>query len=842
MLKLFFLSVLLALGTILQAEECQNEKEYNAPCAPGPKHMRAAVRHIESAGIGYNNGYTTLEVFLAQDPREWDIIPFLDIRGHVFNDGRFAMNAGVGARGLFGCRAYGMNVYYDYRETHRRNYNQIGIGLETLGELWDLRIDGYLPIVRKVSRPYNIEFAGFKGNSILVDQRFQYAMKGIDAEAGFHFGKTTDFDFYAAAGPYYFKGELGRGAIGGKVRVAGFYREYLTLELSNSFDNVFHNKFQGQLTLTFPFGPKLRPKTTKNCCPDTCSYASMLNSRMVQPVARQEIIVVDSHTKRKAADNFIIFVNNQSHSAGTYESPYPTLDQAIAASGPGDIIYIFPGDGTTTGLNAFNTPFALQDSQQVLGAGFGHTISTNLGVITIPAQASSSPSLTANAGSSVIRVANGNTVSGLIIASDAGGTDQGSYCIGSQSGTTVDLLVSNCNLTVNNGAAGISPFNPSGHITITGNAISSADLQGVFGIYLAETGGNGFYNIENNVISNFQNGGTSPEAPLLFYGTGIAILAQDGTKANIVVAGNQVNLCTGSAIDLHSFGAGTPYVSALIENNQLLGAGTGRGIFLYAEGAAYNSFEILNNTSNGYSFGIIAQAEDTSSMTGLIQSNVLMNGIFASGIILDTNFLTQSGSATGNFAVLSNTISFFDAQGIATAAYGTSSLTVMIQNNNVHDVNKAGLYLIGSKSSNNNIYIIDNAIDSNNAGMQINPVDDAIMKFLVKGNTISNNRGAGILALPDMNGKGKYEILSNTLYGNNTNMTYDGSAVTINADGASNVCLRMLNNQSSMEATLPDYFLQNSGTGVFNVEPLTGNTGTVSESGTTAVPSGFCGS
>ena len=189
----------------------------------------------------------------------------------------------------------------------------------------------------------------------------------------------------------------------------------------------------------------------------------------------------------------------------------------------------------------------------------------------------------------------------------------------------------------------------------------------------------------------------------------------------------------------------------------------------------------------------------------------------------------------------SNTISYFDAQGIAIAAYGTSSLSVLIQNNYVHDINKAGLYLIGHKSSNNNITIIGNNLDGNNAGMQINPVDDAAMKFLVQGNTISNNRGTGILALPDMNGNAKYEILSNTLYGNNTDMTYSGSAVTIIPDGASNVCLRMLNNQSTMETILPDYFLQNAGTGIFNVEPLIGNTGTISESGTTHVPSGFCG-
>ena len=61
-----------------------------------PKHYRAGVRHIESGGIGYKNGYTTIEAFLSPDPNEWIATPFLDARAHVFNNGKWAANAGVG--------------------------------------------------------------------------------------------------------------------------------------------------------------------------------------------------------------------------------------------------------------------------------------------------------------------------------------------------------------------------------------------------------------------------------------------------------------------------------------------------------------------------------------------------------------------------------------------------------------------------------------------------------------------------------------------------------------------------------------------------------------------------
>ena len=120
-------------------------------CPDGKQHYRATIRHIESGGIGYEDGYTTLEAFLASDPSQWKVTPFLDARGHIFDNGKWAANAGVGLRALWGNRAYGINTYYDYRNTGRFNSNQIGAGLETLGELFDFRINGYLPVGAKTS-------------------------------------------------------------------------------------------------------------------------------------------------------------------------------------------------------------------------------------------------------------------------------------------------------------------------------------------------------------------------------------------------------------------------------------------------------------------------------------------------------------------------------------------------------------------------------------------------------------------------------------------------------------------------------------------------------------------
>ena len=585
-----------------------------------------------------------------------------------------------------------------------------------------------------------------------------------------------------------------------------------------------------------PFGGK-RKIQRKDC------QSIALSHRSVQPVNRFEII--PTHRKKsiaKAIDPstgkpyFFWFVNNTSHSEGTFESPFPTLIAAQNASAPGDVIYVFPGDGTSQGMDA---GIALKSNQYLFGAGIGQRLPIATGSLLIPPQASGFPSLTAPLGSSVVTVANNNTISGFQIASNANGTLKGSYCIGSFSGVTKDLSIFSNILTANNGAVGIFPNMPSGRVTITNNTVQSGDSQGVFGMYLAQMGGKGSYNVKNNLISNFQNNEISP--PGVASGTAIAILAQNQSRVSASVSGNQISGCTGHGIDFHASDEGI--LSAIVEGNQMEGVPLfGVGTILFSDDDSTITFQLLGNRTNEFVFGIIAQAEGNSSMEGLIQNNTLSNGPFGTGIILETNLITQTGSATGSFNVISNDISRYgDAQGVATAAFGTSSLTALIQGNNIHEIGKAGIFSRGFVSSNMNLVIFNNIINENNGGLEVDVSDDATINVLVQGNTITNNNGAGFFGTASISGHAKYEILANTFANNNLTDLNSGSAVTILSEGSGSVCLRMQNNQSTQEATQPDYDLENIGSGQFAVEPLLGNTGTLNQSATTPVPQGYCG-
>ncbi len=216
--------------------------------------FQVAFKHLESKGIGFNKGYSTLETFFAStEAWEGKWLPFLDLRGHLFNNGRSAVNSGIGVRYL-AKRVWGGNLYYDYRKTDRGRYNQVALGLESLGEFYDFRLNLYHPFGKKVHGS-------------------EFALDSYCAEAGIHVKKALCF----AAGPYYLN-EKGKVAWGGKVRGNVVIYDHALLEVGTSYDHLFQWVVQGQLTISFTFGGKKEGKP--------------LPQRSLQSINRWEIIPV----------------------------------------------------------------------------------------------------------------------------------------------------------------------------------------------------------------------------------------------------------------------------------------------------------------------------------------------------------------------------------------------------------------------------------------------------------------------------------------------------------------------------------------------------------------------
>lgn len=418
----YLLSSIVAISSSSLLAQSQEAPPENKECREIglQRHLTLGVSHLEGSGVGFNQGYSTLEAFFHPPSCIGDAwMPFLDARGHIFNDGKPAANAGMGVRHL-GSQVFGVNAYYDYRDTKHQHYNQAGLGLELLGSFWDVNINGYLPFGRTKSSGFDkhSSFAYFRGHSLYLNNREkrEFSMKGIDANVGFEFGNPDKQFIRVAAGPYYYSGHFGKHAVGGRAKVTAYLLKYITLDGETSYDNLFHSRTQGTISLNFSLGSR---KFKKNSCTQrVCEYSKFLNRKLLQAPERSEIIVVDKHKQKKnqvainpaTGQPYIFwFVDNTSNSAGTFESPFPTLVQAQNSSSANDVIYVFAGNGTSTGMNA---GIILKNNQKLFGAGISQTVDTTQGVITIPSQANGAPLLTVSSGA-VIDCANTNEISGL---------------------------------------------------------------------------------------------------------------------------------------------------------------------------------------------------------------------------------------------------------------------------------------------------------------------------------------------------------------------------------------------------------------------------------------------
>jgi hypothetical protein len=582
---------------------------------------------------------------------------------------------------------WGVNAYYDYRQTHHKKYNQVGLGLEYLSLHWDYRINGYLPVGSTKSRIYGAKFDKFQGNNFYIKYKHEFAMPGVDAEAAYHWLPMKDLDITAAVGPYYFHGDYDKFAVGGKARAKIEYLSAISIEGIASYDNLFKWIGQGQIALTIPLGPKMKDR---KIAPSSCNNASFLGRRLVQPVERAEIIVASHHRSSSLAIDpatglpwNIIFVNNTSHSNGTIESPYPTLLQAQNASKPSDIIYVFTGDGTSTGMNAGIT---LQNNQQLLGSSINHKITTPRGTLTIPAQTSVLPLIT-NSGGTVVTLASSNTVSGFKIGTSTTGI----------SGTNVygTTIVNNYFATATTGN-NIDLSDVNGPITIVDNTFTKINSINAVGILTINTDSSPTMFIGNNTFIISAGAGIEIDTMQLssvnlnifnntFTGTlptpgsaAIIIETQDSSTITGTITGNTLtNFDEG--IQILAATSSTPTTLTIQGNNFTIGTGATAVELATAGINPIVNLTITGNTISGGTDGGIDLSPNQGTITALISNNVISSdqGVpFGGGITINVagsdvtllatilnNTLLNNSSGVNNMVISSTAMTCFDIEG-----------------------------------------------------------------------------------------------------------------------------------------------------------------------------------
>ncbi len=668
------------------ADSKSNKKE--TVCGQSAKPMRVTVRHIDPKGIGYNQGYSTIDGFfsLYNGWDEWRL--FLDTRLHIFNNGEPALNAGLGTRYVAQSRVWGGNIYYDYRKTNHYHYNQITAGLESLGKTWDFRLNGYAPVGRWSSPYYDVGFVRFQGNQALVRQKYEYALGGFNAEAAIHVEPSKNFPLYFAAGPYYLNGR-GGSTWGGQGRASVWIYDYLKLEGNVSYDHLFKWIGQGQVSLTFSFGGT---KEIKRRAGD-CSTALALSKRSYQPVDRFEIIPVDKVNKISPAINpatgepyFFTFVNNTSSSLGTFESPYPNLATAETNSSPHGVIYVFPGDGTTSGMDAGVT---LQDYQRLWGSAVTQMLPSSQGMIAIPAQSSGVSAgatvlpIISNAMGDVVTLANGNEVSGLFLQNV--GTTSAISCSGKTNATVLNCTMAGANAE---GHRGIYAIDLGGTLLVDNCFFN----QNICGMELSNT----TTNLQTSILNSNFGGGSASNSSVQWTLSG-------SSEGNLLAQGNTiVSYYAGISVT-----SAAPFTGTV--NNNDITAGSGAGVYFNTTDS--QTILLSGNTITGGAFDVTPYVPcvyfiQSGDLTATLQDNNLYATAYSPALEVDTSGGTSLVTLNNNAIINS-----YDNYAIYLKHTG-GSLTTVGNENTITAVDEPAIYsLISTSAITHTLNLTNNTIN-----------------------------------------------------------------------------------------------------------------------------------
>lgn len=218
---------------------------------PREEYLKLLRMRYGSEGAGYRGSYFGVEGFLPLKYKCGESLWFTQAFGFMgipdqnLMDKPVGMNVGLAHRYYESAldRVIGAYIFYDYRNTGLADFNQVSLGLDVLGRVWDARANFYVPTgnVREgVTYPGGI--AGV-----------QSAMTGLDFEVGKLVRCYDRLQVRTFGGFYYFEAPSGDPAIGVETRVEGRLTQNLLMNLSVQYDQVFKTNVVFRMVVNFPW-------------------------------------------------------------------------------------------------------------------------------------------------------------------------------------------------------------------------------------------------------------------------------------------------------------------------------------------------------------------------------------------------------------------------------------------------------------------------------------------------------------------------------------------------------------------------------------------------------------
>ncbi|MEQ9666793.1 right-handed parallel beta-helix repeat-containing protein [Coleofasciculus sp. G2-EDA-02] len=676
---------------------------------------RLGIGHTSSGG-GFD-GFTRLEGFvpLLQSPGE--NLTFLEGRLFLDND-----DANFGGNLTLGYRTYNANLHriwggymsYDNRHTGHNTFNQLGLGIESLGDVWDFRVNGYLPIGdrRQGIGDVGVRDSFFRRNFLILEQGQdkEAAMGGFDAEVGAKVAQIgTDGDLRGYGGLYWYDAQGSSEIWGWRVRLEARPSDNFNLGLSLQNDDLFGTNLVFTVGAIFP---GRRPQGLRD-------EDDQFVARLAESVQRTNAIVIDHQddfqdvpATNPETDEPYVFQHvslGEMGGDGTFENPFGTVENGLAQtmSDGNDIVYVQPG--TNPGI----PPFTIPDRVQVLSTGPIQQLDTvEAGMVQLPLSgAGVLPTITPGAAASVI-VGNQTTLSGFFIP------NAGTFGI---EGIGIDTVTIRENAIANSTQYGIVLFETTGNVTVTDNSI---DRTGGFensGFFILNTAGSVDLNLVRNQIVNTT-------------GDGMSIVLFNPEDSTVTLSEN------------------------ILAGNQFSGIG-----FRLANAVNVN-FNINDNTiQNNDSAGLVAEIFSNSNSSVIIIDNEIYDNQF------DGISMALIDNSEGIVTITNNEIRGNQINGIIMGLFEDSQETVTIVDNTLSENQFNGINVFLRDNSQGTVNIKNNTLLNNQLdGIIIRFRDDSRGMATVAENTVARNQRRGITVESTTTAEGEVLIQNNLISDNET--------------------------------------------------------------------------
>lgn len=331
--------------------------------------------HVVGNGVGWDDGgYTTLGGWLPFTEMGNDNLWYADLRVFLTNDAIVGQNVGLGFRryNADADRFFGFSVFYDHDHGAQRNgFGQITTSLETLGNNFDARVNGYFPVANATRTLSGMGESidpnpFYQGNRIFFPGQgvFLEALQGGDVEVGTPL--IRDAQWLRGYAGYYAYNSNSKDIQGFRGRLEAQLSDDLSVAGVVSDDRTFGTLVNLVVDIRMGGGRPIR------------SFPSLSSrERMYLPVQRNWRIATNSYkapikvVARDPDDNHklgVVWVDNSAAPGGdgTYERPFQDL---ASAQGVADTDMVLVRNGTGA---AYTGPFTLDDNQRLLGEGRAH--------------------------------------------------------------------------------------------------------------------------------------------------------------------------------------------------------------------------------------------------------------------------------------------------------------------------------------------------------------------------------------------------------------------------------------------------------------------------------------